>query len=176
MCLCRAQEKPPSELRADCEACVSTLHDVLSDKKLEMTAPFCRSVGECFRQVNKQRSIASRLPSMCRVCARCVCVYCAARGFHHRVVLPLQWWSEFLAPRTGVTRVVSWWEVRRAIYGAVQQEPPEPVRETGALGSVVSSLDVVRPSLTTVRPDFFQLLRNIKGNMCDMEYCSMLKL
>ncbi|CAM9429413.1 unnamed protein product, partial [Sphacelaria rigidula] len=45
------QEKPPSELRADCEVCASTLHDVLSDKKLEMTAPFCRSVGECFRQV-----------------------------------------------------------------------------------------------------------------------------
>ncbi|CAM9613879.1 unnamed protein product [Ectocarpus sp. 6 AP-2014] len=45
------QGKSDSELRADCEACNTTLQGVLSNKKLEVTAPFCRSVAECLSQV-----------------------------------------------------------------------------------------------------------------------------
>ncbi|CAM9501354.1 unnamed protein product [Ectocarpus sp. 12 AP-2014] len=45
------QGKSDSELRADCEGCNTTLQGVLSNKKLEVTAPFCRSVAECLSQV-----------------------------------------------------------------------------------------------------------------------------
>lgn len=45
------QGKPESEVRRDCQACVATLQGVLANKKLEMTAPFCLSVGECLSQV-----------------------------------------------------------------------------------------------------------------------------
>ncbi|CAM9898509.1 unnamed protein product, partial [Laminaria digitata] len=44
------QGNSESELRRDCQGCVATLQGVLANKKLEMTAPFCLSVGECLRQ------------------------------------------------------------------------------------------------------------------------------
>ena len=38
-------------MRADCEACTSTLQGLLANKKLEVTAPFCRIVADCLSQV-----------------------------------------------------------------------------------------------------------------------------
>eukprot|EP00752_Nemacystus_decipiens_P013802 g12254.t1 len=44
------QAKPEPEVRADCEACTGTLQGLLANKKLELTAPFCRIVADCLSQ------------------------------------------------------------------------------------------------------------------------------